>query len=107
MKRDIAYIGEEERRALAARTLATRLATYRYKGSDPSPHLGFIIEDDPASPAVLATKDRVDVYAYTSMAVATLQEQARELSELRAEVAELRRDVSRATAACAPTKAPR
>lgn len=107
MKRDIAYIGDEERRALAARTLATRLATYRYKGSDPSQHLGFIIEDDPSSPAVLATKDRVDVYAYTSMAVATLQEQARELSELRAEVAELRRDVSRATASCAPTKAAR
>jgi hypothetical protein len=108
MKRDIAYLGDDERQALAARTLATRLATYRYKGSDPSQHLGFIVEDDPSSPAVAATKDRVDLYAYTSMAVATLQEQARELTELRAEVAELRRDVSRATAACATTKpAPR
>ena len=81
---------------MATRTLATRLATYEYKSQDHSRHLGFIIEDDPSSPAVLRGQDRVDLYGYASMAVATLQVQEREIVQLRREVEDLRRELREA-----------
>ena len=92
-KRDIRYLGEEDLAALRDRTLSTRLAQYQYTSGDPSNHLGFIIEDDPESPAISRDHGHVDLYSYTSMAVATLQMQSREISELRREVKELRRDL--------------
>jgi hypothetical protein len=94
-KRDIAYLSAAEQQAIARRLLATRLARYHYRDQpDSQPkHLGFIIEDQPDSPAVLPRGDRVDVYGYTSMAVATIQLQARELAALRAEVQALRTEV--------------
>lgn len=97
-KRDIAYVSADERAALTAQLLATRLARYRYKQQDASEskHLGFIIEDQPGSPAVLPSGDRVDLYGYTSMAVAAIQEQAEELAALRAEVAALRAELEKA-----------
>jgi hypothetical protein len=65
------------------------LATYRYK-NDATPHLGFIIEDvDARSPAVLPTRDRVDLYGFVSMAVATLQRQEKDIAALKADVARL------------------
>jgi hypothetical protein len=78
--------------------MSTRLATYRYKrpaplgmGPDDAPHLGFIIEDMPGgSAAVLPSRDRVDLYGYTSMTVASLQHQQREIDELRADLTRLR-----------------
>jgi hypothetical protein len=99
-KDDVAYLGDDDEKALASRTLSTRLATYRYKSDDPSRHLGFVIEDDPTSPAVIQGKDRVDLYGYTSMAVATLHVQAREIAELKRQVAELRRDLDDAKKTC-------
>jgi hypothetical protein len=38
-----------------------------------------------------ASRGRIDLYAYTSMAVAALQQQAREIAALRREVARLKR----------------
>ena len=95
-KRDIRYLGDEDLAALRDRTLSTRLAQYQYTSGDPSNHLGFIIEDDPDSPAVSRDRGHVDLYSYTSMAVATLQLQSREIRELRREVKELRRDLDEA-----------
>jgi hypothetical protein len=69
--------------------MAIHLATYNYKAQhgDPNPtHLGFIIEDNPRSPAVDWSHDRVDIYGYLSMAVATMQVQEKEISELRREL---------------------
>jgi hypothetical protein len=61
-------------------------------GSD-ARHLGFIIEDMPeGSAAVLPSRDRVDLYGYTSMTVASLQHQQREIDELKTELAKLRRE---------------
>lgn len=60
-----------------------KLATYKYKVGDSSQHLGFIIEDMPnGSPAVLASRQRVDLYGYLSMAVAAIQRQQRQIDLL-------------------------
>ncbi len=102
-KQHIHYIDDAERESLADEALHVRLATYRYKpeAGDPAPtHLGFVIEDDPTSPAVTADRQHVDLYGYVSMAMATIQQQSREIAALRAQVDELSRgtcDGSRAT----------
>ncbi len=99
-KQQVQYLGDDELRAIAEETLGTRLATYAYTFGDqghPSRRLGFIIEDQPTSPAVAQGKDRVDLYGYASMAVATLQVQQRQIDGLREEVKALRR-------ACAPVE---
>lgn len=92
-KTDIAYVGPGEAARVRDELLRVRLATYRYKAGDPSPHLGFVIEDMPAgSPAVLASRDRVDLYGYVSMAVATIQEQQKQIDRLDAELARMKRE---------------
>jgi len=68
-----------------------RLATYQYKGAPSERHLGFIIDDIEPSAAVDPGRDMVNLYGYTSMAVAALQSQAREIAALKKEVARLRR----------------
>jgi hypothetical protein len=47
-------------------------------------------EDVEPSPSVDSPNDRVDLYGYTSMAIAALQEQRRQIEGLKAEVRELR-----------------
>lgn len=95
-KDDVAYVGTDELQRLHDETLRMRLATYRYKGpfidpKDPNAkHLGFIIEDQPQSLSVDRGHDRVDLYGYMSMAVATMQVQERELAALKREVAEMK-----------------
>jgi hypothetical protein len=92
-KKDIAYVGEEEAERLRGELTSVKVARYKYKTGDDAPHLGFIIEDMPeGSPAVLPSRDRVDLYGYVSMAVLTLQRQEKEIAELKAEVARLKKD---------------
>ncbi len=94
-KTDIAYVTEHERRRLAEQVLNLPLATYRYRGDpDGEEHLGFIIEDVEPSLAVDAPRDRVDLYGFTSMVVAALQEQRREIETLRADLRQLRQDLT-------------
>lgn len=84
-KADVSYVSDEERRALAAEALSIPLATYRYKSEAPDAkrHLGFIIDDQPrSSPAVQADRTHVDEYGYTSMLLATVQEQQQKLDRL-------------------------
>jgi len=97
-KQEIAYVDRDETARLHEQLMSTRLTTYRYKspapdgmGGNEARHLGFIIEDMPAgSPAVLPSRERVDLYGYTSMTVASLQHQQREIEALKAELAQLR-----------------
>lgn len=93
-KTDIAYVDDDERALLADEALHTRLAEYRYK-TDPETsqrHLGFIIDDMPnASPAVQADKTHVDLYGYTSMLLATVQEQQKQIDDLKKQVAAFKR----------------
>lgn len=92
-KRDVTYLTEADTARLHDELMATRLATYRYTLRDASAakHLGFIIDDAPTNPSITADGTHVDLYAYTSMAVAALQTQAREIARLKQAVATLQR----------------
>ncbi|CAN5738098.1 hypothetical protein BH11MYX4_BH11MYX4_06930 [soil metagenome] len=94
------YLSEAELRQISEDTQSLRLTTYRYEDGDPAQHLGFIIEDAPDSHAVVHCRDRVDLYGYTSMTVATLQVQQKELADLRREVETLRREMAGQRATC-------
>jgi hypothetical protein len=89
-KQDVRYLGAADRDRLRDELLRFRLATYRYRGAPEREHLGFVIEDEEPSAAIDSPRDQVDLYGYTSMAVAALQAQADEISALRREVGELR-----------------
>jgi hypothetical protein len=90
-KADVRYLGADDIRRLHDELMRFPLATYRYKDADTRTHLGFVIEDIEPSASVDASRDMVDLYGYTSMAVAALQLQAREIETLRREVKTLRR----------------
>jgi hypothetical protein len=92
-KRDIRYLGVEELRRYHDELLQMRLATWRYKADPARERLGFIIDDHEQSVAVDAPRDMVDLYSYTSLAVATLQLQAREIADLHARLGKLERRV--------------
>jgi hypothetical protein len=88
-KENIRYVGDAELEMFHDEALHIRLASYNYKPQfeDPRPrHLGFIVEDDPTSPAVDRNHDRVDMYGYVSMIVAAMQVQEKEIATLRSEL---------------------
>ncbi len=88
-KRDIEYLSPDELQRYADQLLALPLATYRYKDDlRARKHLGFVLEDvEPSAPlCVDAARDRVDLYGYTSMAVAALKRQQQQIEELRREL---------------------
>ncbi len=95
-KDDIGYVDQAALQRLHDETLKMRLATYRYTGpfidpKDPNAkHLGFIIEDQPQSLSVDRGHDRVDLYGYMSMAVATMQVQDKEIAQLKREMADIK-----------------
>ncbi len=95
-KDDIGYVDQAALQRLHDETLQMRLATYRYTGpfidpKDPNAkHLGFIVEDQPQSLSVDRGHDRVDLYGYMSMAVATMQVQEKEITQLRREIADVK-----------------
>jgi hypothetical protein len=94
-KENVRYVDGAELEQLHEETLSIRLATYNYRArfEDPTTrHLGFIVEDDPGSPAVDRPYDRVDLYGYLSMAIATIQVQEKEIAELRTELDSVRAD---------------
>lgn len=92
----IQYLDPAGRRAAAEAALRVPLATWRYKGEpEVGPtHLGFLIDDlvqgGTAHPAVRPDGGHVDLYGYTSLTLAAVQEQAVGLAELRAELGALR-----------------
>jgi hypothetical protein len=91
-KTDVRYLGPEEVTRLRDTLVRLPLASWRYKAEEPGApeRLGFVIDDVGPGPAVLPNGRQVDLYGYTSMAVAGLQAQERELEALRREVADLR-----------------
>lgn len=93
-KTEISYLDEGEQQRFADELHRIRLATYRYKTGGPT-RLGFIIEDQEQSVSVDAGRDRVDLYGYTSMAVAALQVQERKIQALQKEIADLKKALAR------------
>jgi uncharacterized small protein (DUF1192 family) len=91
-KKDISYLDDPERKRLADELLRYKLATWRYKheGEEAPPHLGFIIDDVEPSMSIASDGNSVDLYGYTSLAVAALQEQEARIAALEREVRELR-----------------
>jgi len=93
-KTDIEYVSDEEQKELARETLQTSLAEYRYKTEPESSkrHLGFIIDDMPAgSPAVDGDGTHVDLYGYSTMLLATVKEQQKQIDALQKQVDELKK----------------
>jgi hypothetical protein len=89
-KEHIGYLGPNELDRLHGEAMRMKLATYNYRnmyGNPEETHLGFIIEDNPQSLAVDRGHDRVDIYGYLSMVLATTQVQEKEIQELRRQVA--------------------
>jgi hypothetical protein len=94
-KTDIEYVSANDRQKLAEDVQTIPLVRYRYKDAPERAHLGFIIEDIEPSPSVDSKHDQVDLYGYTSMAVAAIQEQKKAIDALKREVAELRAELAR------------
>ena len=90
-KSGIDYVDPAERQALHDALMDFNLATYRYRadGATGPQHLGFIIDDVAPSPAIAASGQRVDLYAYASMAVAALQVQQEQIETLQAQLQQL------------------
>jgi hypothetical protein len=100
-KKDIRYLDDAERQRQHDAVLRLPLATWRYRsqGAEAPARLGFLIDDVGSAPCVQPSGQRVDLYGYTSMTVAAVQVQAREIEALRAELVALRREVGRLAAA--------
>lgn len=105
-KHQIHRLDPADRAQAAAAALAVPLSTWRYTDQDPAspPHLGFIIEDlAPAGghhPAVRPGGERVDLYGYTSLTLAAVQEQQAQLEALRAQNAALEARLDALEARC-------
>ncbi len=100
-KEDIHYLDSAELNELHEQLMGTKLATWRYRWGDHT-RVGFIIDDQPSSPAVTPDGERVDLYGYSTLTAASLQVQQGELELLRAELELLRAEVSELKATCAP-----
>jgi uncharacterized small protein (DUF1192 family) len=96
-KSDIRYLSPAEADAVRDDLLAMPLATWQYtaEGTTAASHLGFIIDDAPESPAVSESGETVDLYGYTSMTVAAVQAQQRQIDVLQAEVAALKAELAK------------
>jgi hypothetical protein len=94
-KKDIDYVPDQKLQSIHDELMTMRLATWRYtsEAESANPHLGFIIDDNPASASVDATGDRVDLYGYTSMAVAAAQVQNKRIEALERELRALREEL--------------
>jgi hypothetical protein len=99
-KTDIRYLNADDVKKLQGELLKTKLATYKYKDAGPQApqQLGFIIDDQPDSPAVDARRDMVDLYGYLSMSVAAIQVQQKQLAEQARRIEQLEKKLSAAPA---------
>lgn len=90
-KQNIRYLSEADRERVSRDVLSLKIASYDYRepSDGPSPSLGFIIEDSPDAPFVMREHSRVDLYAYTSSLVVTVQRQQAEIERLKRDVAAL------------------
>ena len=93
VKKDVQYLDAAARARITEQTLGIKLATYKYKtdADGAREHLGFILEDSPNVAAADMGRKEVDLYAYASMVLATVQQQQQEIATLKAEVERLKK----------------
>lgn len=90
-KKGIVYLDHAAESGLRDALLQLPLATWQYRNANRNRRsLGYILEDAPRMPASDMGRERVDVYALSTMTVAAIKAQQRELRTLRAELAALR-----------------
>ena len=102
-KTDIHYLSDADEKELEGQLRALRLASYRYKDSldDGRTHVGYILEDSPDAASSDSARSRVDLYTYSSLAVATLHAQDEKIASLEAQMKELRARQDALEAKCA------
>jgi hypothetical protein len=99
-KRDIRYLSDRDLEALTDELLSTKLARFRYRTEAAGlEQLGFLLDD--VAPSSSVEGDHVNLYGYTSMAVAALQVQAKQVRALDQELAELRNQLDDLRLRCA------
>ena len=98
-KQDVQYLDVGAMETLLKQLQGMKLATWRYREGNPARRLGFIIDDNPGSPAVLPRGDQVDVYAFTTMAVAGLKVQQQQIQALQKQVQALTNKLEKSCAA--------
>jgi hypothetical protein len=93
VKKDVQYLDAAARARITEQTLGIKLATYKYKtdADGAREHLGFILEDSPNVAAADMGRKEVDLYAYASMVLATVQQQQQEIATLKAEVERMKK----------------
>ena len=94
-KDTISYLDDRQLESVRDEFLSMRMASWHYK-TEPNAtraHLGFIIDDQPSSPAVMSNGERVDLYGYTSMAAATIQVQQKQIEALQRQIDALQQTV--------------
>lgn len=96
-KKGIEYLSEAEVASIADEATTMRLSSWHYKaeGESAKKHVGFLIDDMPESIAVAESGERVDLYGYTSMAIAAVQVQDKRLRMLEQELASMRAEMTR------------
>ena len=90
-KTEVHVLTVDELSQIEAELTALPIASWRYRWSPPGtmPRLGFIIDDVPQSHAVRPNGEQVDLYAYTTMAIATIKVQTDRIAALEQRLAAL------------------
>lgn len=96
-KKNIEYLSDAEISSIADEAKTMRLSSWHYKaeGESARRHVGFLIDDMPESIAVAQNGERVDLYGYTSMAIAAVQVQDKRLESLEKELGSMRAEMVR------------
>jgi hypothetical protein len=90
VKKDIQYLSPTDQARIAHDALSLKLATFKYTNGGERERLGFMLEDAPKVAAADMIAKQVDLYAYTSMVLALVQQQQTEIDALRTEVEKLK-----------------
>jgi hypothetical protein len=103
-KRDIRYLNDSDTSQLLDELIHLKLTRYVYKQDQQArEQLGFIIDDGVPDTLLSCEGDRVNLYSYTSLAVASLQAQQKEIARLERELDALRSRVDAFDRACYPS----
>ena len=91
----IAYANAAELEDAYRTLLDHKLARWHYNEESPTDkeHFGFLIDDVSGAPSVAGDGEHVDLYGYTSLAVAAIQVQDQRIRQLERELADLKAEI--------------